>query len=83
MLYEAQNFDQLKLKLDFYEKVKKSKAASKSITTYKDQCKPGTEKFQQQSGINGSRKPGDVVMISNTDMTPGISKKLIPKYRGP
>lgn len=28
-------------------------------------------------------KVGDYVMISNYDTTPGVSKKLIPKYRGP
>ncbi|KAK9700558.1 Retrotransposon gag protein [Popillia japonica] len=28
-------------------------------------------------------KIGDYVMVVNTDVTPGVSKKLIPKYRGP
>lgn len=28
-------------------------------------------------------KPGDYVVITNVDVTPGINKKLIPKFKGP
>lgn len=28
-------------------------------------------------------KNGDYIMLKNFDVTPGVNKKLIPKYRGP
>lgn len=50
-----------------------------------------TEKSQAISKVNydkhhkipRSYKVGEYVMLSNVDTTIGVSKKLIPKYRGP
>lgn len=44
---------------------------------------------QNEVGFNKTRKEahkfsiGEYVMVANTDTTVGVSKKLIPKYRGP
>lgn len=36
-----------------------------------------------ESQVPRKYKEGEFVLILNTDVTPGVNKKLIPKYRGP
>lgn len=65
--------------------------SSRDLETIREQVKQRIQKSQQQqkSIYDAKRKTprqykcGDLVMIRNFESTPGISKKLIPQFRGP
>ena len=62
-----------------------------NIDKLRDSASDRIVRTQEQSKViydNKHKKPtdyeiGDLVMIINVDTTPGVNKKLIPKYRGP
>lgn len=41
------------------------------------------KQYDQKHKVSRLYNVGDLVMISNQDVTPGVNKKFIPKYRGP
>lgn len=62
--------DLVKIRTDAVEQMKKLQNYNK-------------EKFDQSHKEPLKYELGDYVMVKNVDVTPGINKKLLPKYRGP
>lgn len=66
-------------------------AEERDFPTIRQQASDAIKVLQDENSeaYNRKRKPpnqyaeGDYVMIRNIDNTPGINKKLIPKYKGP
>lgn len=63
----------------------------RDLETIRDEAAKCIEKSQHANKIafnSSHKKPlqyklDDLVMVANYDTTPGVNKKLLPKYRGP
>lgn len=82
----GKNIDEL---ADYLHDLKDS--SDRNLDSIRTNASAKIKKVQQQSEVNTNkkRKPaheynnGDLVLIRNFDSTPGVSKKLIPQFKGP
>lgn len=74
---------------DYLQKKRENQVRDLKLIRFKASNKMIVSQKQNEKQINQKRKEahqyktGDLVMVKNFDCTPGTSKKLIPKFKGP